>query len=565
MSYSRENLFCTNQLSYNREIGNFLKVIRLGAIDMLQEMISKTVVMEAAEQFKHVLPCNDENIQLMKKALILYRQDSVYRVKALDGQTASAYVQDVVPVKVTIDLSAVTKSSCSCPSKKICRHVLAVYLYLYAQYERLGTFTEYWKEQRQSLDRQLLVNQLRRKPDEGVQTLEGWVRFFKSEFSLWEQQTPKGQQTMQYLYYGYYSALKKRTPTEPELKKIYQIHAALATWLAMHTLIEKGRIDPEKDFYSLNPYVEQLMDTIYGSIDELKTYALSFALDPFLEKTPGVVRELLLKEDIFQYERLRVFGEIWSALLARPKWLKEELDVLQQLNGSPEIQFGRLHLEFLLKNDDVMFEQADTFSPDILPYMFQWLGIMTAKKDWKRLKKWYEHLEPLVEGFCKLDKPYRDIRDVLSEFFLFLGDYSKNANDEHLYERYCKKCLPYTFTEYSHFLYSRKRFIEWMEIHSLVGFTIAEIGQNALKDIAAEAPEALLPSYHREISELIEQRNRSAYNEAVSYLKKLRTFYRKLKKQDVWKRYMEQLTARHKRLRAFQEELKKGKLIDGES
>ncbi|MBS4162566.1 SWIM zinc finger family protein, partial [Klebsiella pneumoniae] len=133
---------------------------------------------------------------------------------------------------------------------------------------------------------------------------------------------------------------------------------------------------------------------IYGSIDELKTYALSFALDPFLEKTPGVVRELLLKEDIFQYERLRVFGEIWSALLARPKWLKEELDVLQQLNGSPEIQFGRLHLEFLLKNDDVMFEQADTFSPDILPYMFQWLGIMTAKKDWKRLKKWYEHLEP---------------------------------------------------------------------------------------------------------------------------------------------------------------------------
>ncbi len=50
---------------------------------------------------------------------------------------------------------------------------------------------------------------------------------------------------------------------------------------------EKGRIDPEKDFYSLNPYIEQLMDTIYSSIDELKTYALSFSLDPFLEKTPA--------------------------------------------------------------------------------------------------------------------------------------------------------------------------------------------------------------------------------------------------------------------------------------
>ena len=36
---------------------------------MLQDMISKTVVMDAAEQFKHVLPCTEENIQLMKKPL----------------------------------------------------------------------------------------------------------------------------------------------------------------------------------------------------------------------------------------------------------------------------------------------------------------------------------------------------------------------------------------------------------------------------------------------------------------------------------------------------------------
>lgn len=59
-----------------------------------------------------------------------------------------------------------------------------------------------------------------------------------------------------------------------------------------------------------------------------------------------------------------------------------------------------------------------------------------------------------------------------------------------------------------------------MEIHSLVGFSISEIGQNALKDIAALAPEALIPSYHREISGLVEQKNRSSYKEAVKQLKK---------------------------------------------
>lgn len=105
---------------------------------------------------------------------------------------------------------------------------------------------------------------------------------------------------MQGLYYGYLSALKKHAPNKPELKSLYQIHSAIAVWLRMFTLIEAGKLNPEQDFYSLNPYVEQLMDTIYSSIDKLKTYALSFALDPFLDKTPDVIRPLLLKEEIFQ-------------------------------------------------------------------------------------------------------------------------------------------------------------------------------------------------------------------------------------------------------------------------
>ena len=70
---------------------------------------------------------------------------------------------------------------------------------------------------------------------------------------------------------------------------------------------------------------------------------------------------LLLKEEIFQYERIRVFGEIWSALLSRPKWVAREQEILKKEAGrrfSPELQFGRLHLEFLQKNDDVIFAEA---------------------------------------------------------------------------------------------------------------------------------------------------------------------------------------------------------------
>lgn len=113
---------------------------------MLQNMISKDDVLASAEQLKELLPYNEENVQLIKKALILYRQDSVYRLQAVSPTEVTAYVQDVVPVRVTLNLFVIVKSGCSCPSGRICRHMLAVFLYVYAMFERVGTFTEYWLE-----------------------------------------------------------------------------------------------------------------------------------------------------------------------------------------------------------------------------------------------------------------------------------------------------------------------------------------------------------------------------------------------------------------------------------
>ncbi|MBJ8056564.1 SWIM zinc finger family protein, partial [Bacillus cereus] len=85
---------------------------------------------------------------------------------------------------------------------------------------------------------------------------------------------------------------------------------------------------------------------------------------------------------------------------------------------------------------------------------------------------------------------------------------------------------------------AQERYAEWIEIHSLVGFSISELEKELIKQIAKEEPEALIPSYHREISLLLDQKNRSAYRESVKMLKKLRTLYHKTKKTAVWERYV---------------------------
>ena len=72
----------------------------------------------------------------------------------------------------------------------------------------------------------------------------------------------------------------------------------------------------------------------------------------------------------------------------------------------------------------------------------------------------------------------------------------------------------------------------------------------------------LLPILHLQVVRLIASKNRSSYREAVRYLKKLRTIYKKLKQVNTWDSYIHYISDTNKRLRAFQEELKKGKLID---
>ncbi|MGA3881973.1 SWIM zinc finger family protein, partial [Bacillus pumilus] len=117
---------------------------------------------------------------------------------------------------------------------------------------------------------------------------------------------------------------KKQAPHSPEFKSLYAIHTSIEVWLRIHELIELGQLDAEKDFYSLNPYVEQLMTTIFASVDHLQTYALSFSLDPFLENTPTAVRTLLQINGPFQHERVAVFREMWGTILNRGKWVKKE-------------------------------------------------------------------------------------------------------------------------------------------------------------------------------------------------------------------------------------------------
>lgn len=113
---------------------------------MLQHNINEEEIKQTAEQIKELLPSTDENKQLIKKALITYRQDSVYRLKQESDTEWSAYVHDVVAARVHLHVLFPVRSTASCPADGLCKHILAVFFSLYAQVESVTGFTENWSE-----------------------------------------------------------------------------------------------------------------------------------------------------------------------------------------------------------------------------------------------------------------------------------------------------------------------------------------------------------------------------------------------------------------------------------
>jgi hypothetical protein len=126
---------------------------------------------------------------------------------------------------------------------------------------------------------------------------------------------------------------------------------------------------------------------------------------------------------------------------------------------------------------------------------------------------------------------------------------------------YMTQLLPYSYSDLSDHWLDQKRYDEWADLQLLIGSRPEDVGAHALREIAKLAPRALMPLYHQSVEAWIQTRNRQGYRMAVKHLKKLEKLYKADKDMPRWNLYITGLVRKHQRLRAFQEELWKGKIV----
>ncbi|THE09793.1 SWIM zinc finger family protein [Bacillus timonensis] len=530
---------------------------------MLQNDIPKDAVMHFSEKLRSLITFeNEEDRNLIKKGLNLYRQGSVYNVQ-YNGNTLEGRVQDVTPVDVSLDLDFLEMSSCTCPDPSFCRHRMALFFYMYASVDRVGSLLEQWKDGSKPKPKLASIPVIKGNVLQRVEykenSLESWLTLFNNEYKRFESgQREKNVYSFATLYHSLFQTIKRKAPRSEELKRLYHIHAAL--FCIRKTIELLGQIEVRNyqvDTY-IRPYFHNFTDVVLDNSLEMRKVSLSFSLDEMLEESLDIVRETLLTETMFQYERMQMYRLLWATFFNRDKWLEIEKNALNTEQPAHLIAYA--HIRFLQKDDDTAIDTMKKLGNSGIPYSFWWISYLSESKNWDRARAWIDHAIEGIRGYIFGIQSYEGRRHMTRLFLQNIMAYT-DERDSAVYLNALKQLLPYSYVEYNDFLLETDQYRKWVELQIMVGYDIDEMDRYIIKEIETLDRAALLPLYHQAVAKAIEGKNRPSYKKAVKYLRKIRTHYKKLKQEDRWDDYITKLSTVNKRLRAFQQELLRASMI----
>lgn len=518
-------------------------------------------------------PKSMNDVNVVTKGLVLYRQGMVTRLN-IDNELIHGVVQDVMKVDVTLDLTFPSNSSCSCPAIDLCRHQLAVFFAAYSKHASVSDWVDAWKHKddalyglRKSLESGPVFKESKEaqkmRPDHSY---DSWRAFFanvaREELNL----PPYFMMGTHRIASSYQRAIQR---SEPENRQWVPLYRSMAYLHGIRFLFDQ---DSESLDHFRKEMLQQSVHELYLALsDEMSRFETSIRpfdseefIGAFLKET-----EDLLYVDSFVFYRWEIYGLIWSASLSSKEERATERERLEKVVSTlpeAEAELGRMmmvHLLMLEREDEEALLHIHALGPAACFYLTFMLEEMNANKQHTRMI-------PFVEFYTKNIKAYllhyqsQEYKrtNYLYNALQIIRPFSSATKRFDLLERMLRETIPYSLIPYSHYLYEKKEYKKWVELQVAERVNVLFEWPQQTKEIQKENPEVLLPLYHQQVIQLIGSKNRPAYRDAVRYLKKLRTIYKKLKRVPVWESYIAYLSDTYKRLRAFQEELRKGKLID---
>lgn len=272
------------------------------------------------------------------------------------------------------------------------------------------------------------------------------------------------------------------------------------------------------------------------------------------------IRASNTERQLFEWDH--IYLAVSEKLSENRSWYEQELQAMlltvqNEEDDSFNASFSHvaIGMMYFLDNEDELsiahFAKANFERSQKVMYPCAALRLDEAK--WDQVKLWmsflFEHVYAVRNG-----------RSV-GPFVSLCRRADQDRPDIPIWTDYMTQLLPHSYTELSDHWLNQKYYEEWADLQLLIGSHPDDISVQALREVAKLAPRSLMPLYHQSVETWMLTRNRQGYRMAVKQLKKLEKLYKAEKDTNRWNIYIEGLVRKHQRLRAFQEELWKGKIV----
>ncbi|MDF2725111.1 MAG: hypothetical protein K0Q59_4786 [Paenibacillus sp.] len=519
-------------------------------------------------------------LSVVERGLEYQQKGYVYNTEMLPGRSLVAKVQvgDVYSVK--LDMDFLRLSECSCPMEGYCPHMAAVFFYAYSVYARPDAFVKDWKLQQEKPIAGLGSSKLHRQSalmpsaQPGSATLketaapEAWLDHLRSEFAAFSERHP----LWKYDIEEYYTAALQ-TAVRPSIwwlpgpKKLLSIIGILFTMQQIEQGYEEGGT-------VFTPRLANYIETVQKLVDKMKEAIAELDVDYAAQRWPehmqaigAFVSAALVSTPANRFVRWTdVYRLLWTRLLREPAWRAQERERLEQLLGESTSRFrvdpsesheevwlaASSHFDVLADQDDEArrkLDQLSAFKPEE--------GLFYAEEfrrteQWERLWLWLDWLLPK----CK-----KNDQQLFQTLCGYATEAAKALGREDEWMETLAAMLPQSYYVYSEFLIKSGRFRQWVNYHLLENSNVYELYPTDLRTIELHDPKLVFPLYHQSVERCVVQKNRIGYKEAIRLLKKLEALYAQIGQQERYELYLRMLSQQYSRLRAFREELMKGKML----
>jgi len=531
---------------------------------MLKLQIPKNRMNYLIERMRH-----DFELPVLERGWEYYHKGRVTGIELRHGVEIHALVSGTRSYEVILDMDRFDKSECSCPDEGCCKHMAAAIFTLYASFARPELLLAQLKQAIMVKNRQQQSRTGTVKHEKKQERLEApkpdqlpsvWQRFFDQQFygySLSQQHSIE-------LFYS--TAQEMLFPLaeswNEEPRALFKLHVILFVMRK----IEQFYSDTKTSYLSY--YIETGCKTVAKQCMEqwsalLRPWdALSLAKRhaAALDDTLTMLGEAALTGKDSPLDWLLAYRTVWWKLAEDAKRIEKEKKriglLLSKSNLLPRRRDALLvasaHFDVVEGRDDQARERLEGLTRRDARDTFLYLHRCYEDQQWNRMLAWLRWMLPAMQ---------RAQQEELRTFCTYWMEAVNRQTDDGEWVEVMIALLPRTYYFYTVYLLKANRFKSWVDLQLANRVSPLNLYAMDLKTVEADDPSLLLPLYHQAVERCIEEKNRSAYKTAVKLLKKLHAYYKKLDKLNAWEEYVYRLATRYSRLRALQEELRKGKWI----